>query len=277
MFSDLSAWTEWKERCALGLCGPEAQHALRTYGGKRFREFVARYAFLAPGRDPAGATPSPADCWHLFETHLTVGRGSEGKRYKDWLFARVALSRDPPLKTIRCGALLLMRDVAREYLRKEFSSTPTLSLQAPPPGAGEGSLNLEDLLPGHVDPSAEAARHEIERLAHDYAGRFFKDMSRRERIAVLARHLGLSLADPAVEQAAGCGKSALNKSYHVLLARLGTCVKADYPGEDREMLALFALAVIEQAEKSTIAWARMENALSGFFKEVKTRHHEEAS
>ena len=263
--SDLNCWMEWKERCALGLCSPRSVSALHAFALSRFRKFLSCYA-------KHNATESPyfadTEAWHLFESHLVMKNTAGGKRYKDWLLARVGGSSDDPLDVIQGGATLIMRDVVREYLRRECSQTHMVSLDAPIAGDGSGgecSVALEDLLPGDADPAQEAELHEYQRLSKAHAAEFFETMTRRERIACLARCIGLSLAHPAVGAAAGCGKSMVNAAYRNFVVRVFAALTARYSDDDRESLLALAVMTINEMKTTVFDWGKSESACSRLF------------
>lgn len=91
------------------------------------------------------------DGWHRFETHLLLKNTRGGKRYKDWLFARAEHVEWHPWDAIQGGATLLLRDVVREYLRREHAPDRVTSLHRPVGMVGDSNVTLEELLPGAID------------------------------------------------------------------------------------------------------------------------------
>lgn len=224
MMTDLASWTEWKRVCALGGCGPDARGTLQGFAHHRFHHFAARLAGgpwedLVPG---LRHQIDPADAWHLFESFLEIRSTRAGKRYKDWLFARLSHGVGSPLSMLESGATVIMRDVVREHVRRECHARREVSIQAPLSGADGHPLTLEVLLPAADDPVDDVARREYATLADALAGETCQSMRPRTRVVVLARLLGLSLSDPVVEEAAGCRKSVLNEEltrFHASLRR----------------------------------------------------------
>lgn len=262
----LHSWMEWKKICALGLCSEETQSRLRKFGSVRFRKFLSQYATGTSVRSTYHVDLDAEDAWHLLETRLMINTTKRGKRYKDWLFARVKYSDDPPIDVIQGGASLIMRDAVREFLKREFSPRNTVSLSMPlAEGESGGTLTLEDLLPGDADPSCQAALREYEELAREHAKAAFGEMSRRERLAITAREIGVSLAHSLIEKAAGCRKSVLNSSYHGFMRRTAERLKAEYPDDDNESVLWLTLITINNVKKSVLEWAKSENACAGFF------------
>lgn len=266
MGTEAAGWLEWRQRCALGLCSTGTQAALRDFAGARFNGFMTKFACYA-GRGSIAA----ADAWHLFETHLAVGGNRDGKRYKDWLFARAGLSNDPLVDVIQGGATLLMRDVVREFLRREHSPASMISLARPLVGYEDRSLTLEDLLPGSVDPSCDVERRELERLSEELADRFCHDATCRERVAVLAKAEGLSLAHPEVEAAAGCGKSALNESYRAFVKETARAIMEEFSEDDPDTVRLLVLMTLEKMKSCVYESISAEKTLTRFFMLVKDR------
>ncbi len=266
MAQGIQAWTEWKEKCAIGRCGGETQEALRSFASVRFQGFLRKYVPRVGG---GGAEPvtAPRDAWHLFETHAAVGGNRAGKRYKDWLFARAAGGSGDPADSIERGATVLLRDVVREHIRREWSPPWAVSLNVAAQ-EGESGLTLQDLLPGGVDPAADVERREFEAIARGHATAFFSAADRRERVAFLAKRLGLSLAHPAVESAADCRKSTLNETYHVFVRRVAGQIGAEYASEEPAFGRLLAAAVFDELDRLVHLWASSEKNCAQLFIEV---------
>src|SRR5210317_1578654 len=95
----LACWMEWKARCAAALCDESTRRSLQKFAHTRFLRFYPR---SIPSRVlPHRENGLPAvDAWHLFETHLITTQTKQGKRFKDWLYARAVTSEDSPLNVI---------------------------------------------------------------------------------------------------------------------------------------------------------------------------------
>src|ERR1043166_7378398 len=261
--SDLQSWIEWKQRCALGLCSQETRSGLQRFAEIRFRNFLRKYVSRT-NLDEDQALPTPSDPWHLFETHFTLKRSGEGKHYKDWLFARLEDSTDPALDIIQGGATLLLRDVVREYLRREHSPSTVQSLNQLG-SKDECELTLEDLLPGGIDPAKEAERHEFERIAHGQAATFFARMSRRERVGFLAKPLDIPLAQPGVQKAAGCGKSMVHAAFREAVMRLASRLRTDFGDDDSEAVRLLTVMTLGEINQCVLDWGNSESECAQLF------------
>ncbi len=254
---DAAAWGEWRALCALGLCPAAVKQALMGFAEFHFRRFIRRYAFRT--NTPAeGAMLSARDSWHLLETHMTARQNRDGKRYKDWLFGRVPPDSPSPMRAVAGGAVLLMREAAREFLIRETAPVRQVSLSSPFTPDGTGTLTLEDLLPDMVSPSDEVARREYEALAREYAEEWFAALGARDRVILLARHLGLPLNHPLVEQAAGCRKSKAFAALKSLVETLGADLKKQYPEDPLESLRLLAVLTLEALHQRVQGWAQSE-------------------
>jgi hypothetical protein len=258
----LDSWMEWKRQCALDLCTPEVRGGLTRFAGDRFRSLLVRL-------DCGLSAPAPREAWHLFETHLTVTSTRGGKRYKDWLFARVADSADPPVDVIQGGATLILRDVVRNYLRNEAPRTDTLSLDAPAWGEGTGALTFVDLLPDSLDPADEIALRDYEALARKHAADGFAASTRRERVLLLASELGVPFYRKQVEDAAGCRKTALHASYRDLVMRIGRGLTREYADDDSESVLALTLMTLSHMKKAAREWALAEKSFSDLFNMVE--------
>ena len=267
----MACWIEWKRLCALGLCNEQTRKTLQDFAGSRFRTYARRCAGMTSAGRHNGRAPAveAREAWHLFETRLVTSTTAAGKRYKDWLFARTECSADHPLDVIQGGASLIMRDVVREHLRREYSPANSVSTSEPL-WAGEGAvLTIEDLLPGGWDPAAEAADRECGRLARERAAGEFSDAARRERVGLAARSLGLSLAHPAVERAAGCRKSVLSAALRALVERVAARVRADFGTDDPRTLLTLSLLTLSEMKIKAVEWARSERTCARLFNLVE--------
>lgn len=264
-------WISWKEKCALGLCSAQTRNVLHGFARARFHHFAAIYAGATNAPDAGALTPEPAEAWHWFETYLRLRNTREGKCYKQWLFARARLQGAPTLDAVQGGATLLMRDVVRERLRREYSSRWMLPLDAPVGTAdGDEAPTLHELLAGEGDPAGAVEERELESLADKEAEGAFAGLERRERIALLARELGLSLAHPAVTRAARCGRSVLNTAYHHALVSLAGHVRARYPREHASALGRMTCLVYDAVKERVLLWGKSEKACTQFFSVDRT-------
>lgn len=264
-------WCEWKRVCALGGCGAAAQTHLHGFAHHRFHLLARRVSgqLVAADRVPASVADLPAaTAWHLFESHLEITHTRAGKRYKDWLFARLREGESRPLGVIEAGATVIMRDVVREYLR-QTCSTGRFSLQAPL-ADGEGvPLTLEDLLPGGEDPVADVARAEYPALAARLAQEEFATLPHRLRVAVFARGLGLGFQRADVEKAAGCRKSMLSAGYASFRQVLRERVARQFADEGPAGIADLLLRVLQGVQDRACLWAKSETTCSELFRVVE--------
>jgi hypothetical protein len=266
MATGIAAWNEWKARCALGRCSEEARSELSAFARHRFATFLRRYAGGSASRRP----PEAADCWHLLETRLVAGRRRSGKRYKDWLFARVGPSDADAEGTLRAGASLLLRDVVREHLRREAPPPFMVSLNAAVGPSGGRPLTLEDLLPAAPDAGQDVARREMERLAAERAAAFAASLRRAEKVAFAARERGVSLTHPAVLAAARCGRSALAESWRRASIRLMKSLADEFPNEDPDALRWLTALTVQASLEAVFRWAGAEKSCARFFRSVET-------
>jgi hypothetical protein len=206
---------------------------------------------------------------------VTVKNTQRGKRYKDWLFVRTQVSCDPPLDVIQGGASLIMRDVVRDFLRREQPFRHTTSLDAPL-AIGEGArVTLLDMLAAELDPVSQLCLHEYEALADGHAGDILSDLTVRERIALLAKELRISLAHPFVEEMAGCKKSVLNDAYRGFLVRIASRLRARYPDDGAESVLTLTLMTLRRVSEEVVRTARSENPFAPLFM-LAERCHETA-
>lgn len=148
-----------------------------------------------------------------------------------------------------------------------------MSLQTPVSGShsdpGKG-LTLQDLLSTPAEQQRETIAHEHERLARKEAAGRFPETTRRERLVILARALGLPLSHKAVTAAAGCGKSLLSETYRCLVKAVGEDVRRHYPDEGEDGVRL-AMRILHHLRERTFLWARSEMACAALFKVARER------
>jgi hypothetical protein len=262
-------WLEWRARCALGLCGEETRAFLLAFSYARFRHFVIAYAQSTNVPNPDDLTPEPAQTWHWFETYFQLHPSRQGKAFKAWIFERPDVPAAADLDTVQRAATLLMREVVRDYLRREFSCRRVRSLDATPGGATPpGSApapSLQELLPSPLDTGRDVEQRDLERLAEQDAAAALSTLNDRERLALLVRQLNLSLAHPAVTQAAGCGKSVMNTAFHNALAGLAAHVRSRHPRDDVSTLATLTCLVYDRVKPHILSWGKSENACARIF------------
>ncbi|NQU40397.1 MAG: hypothetical protein HQ523_10630 [Lentisphaerae bacterium] len=251
----MTAWDEWKERCAVALCSPEARTTLQTFGGMRFRTLAQRCLPLINVTELSAVTLSDGDAWHLLERHMTLPDAINGKAYKQWLFARLEGSADPPFDIIQGGATLLMRWVVREHLRSEYLPSNHLSLDHPPASSPAATPPLSELLPGTVDARCVVEQRELERLAAEEAAKQFTDLPRRARLALVARHLDIPLTDPRLLAHAECRRSAMHEAYRRAATQTIDRLRADHPNDDPATVTDLALLTFEVLTHLCFAWA----------------------
>ncbi len=258
--AEWSHWQEWYRKCALAVCEAETRIALQRFADVRWR----RYATVCAGKLlPQGnrfAVPAPDDAWHDFETMVRLRSTRRGKAYKHWLFARISSqSGQQALDAIQGGASLIIRDVVRERFRREMPRRQTVSLNAPPPDAPVGTPPLQELLPSPVQPLEDVQQRDLDTLAAATAAWVCRRvLSRRSRIAMLAREWGIPSTHPAVRDAAGCGKSVLYTAYHEALQSIAETVNARFRRDDRETRATLAVATLRALKPELISWAKSE-------------------
>ncbi len=258
--TELASWLEWKTQCALAPCGNKTRQQLTGFAHLRFKRLLARAA-LHNGPEVLPAK----DAWHLFESHLTITHTRNGKRYKDWLFARVQLSSDPPVRVLEGGASVVIRNVVREFLAMECSPHTVLSMHSPLASMSDGSVTLEETLACEGDPATAAALNEYESLAEHHAGLFFETMTEREKIALAAKWCRVSLASKPVEDAAGCKKSMINDTFSALAQKFRTELSAAYPDEHPQSLLVLATFMLRRLVKRILLWIQSEKRLESLF------------
>jgi len=255
----LGCWDEWRKLCALGRCSDPTSDYLQGFAHIRFQALIARYAHRTGVEEPQAlaAGIGPRESWHLLESRFVVQSTRHGKRYKDWLFARLERSADAPLDVIQGGATLILRDAVREYLRLEFSPPRTQSLNQPLRSKTGYYLVLEELLPDKYHAADETAHREYARLAEGHAEAFFNDTDERDRIVIFARGLGIRFAAPEIAKLTS------------VVERVATEIQQLYPQEDNASLLMLSRLTLEAVTERTILWGKSERGLAPFFLSIE--------
>lgn len=267
----LHCWNEWRELCALGRCSEGTVEYLQHFAHVRFYSLVDRYAHRTGVEETQTlvAGIGSRESWHLLESRFVVQSTRHGKRYKDWLFARLERSGSPSLDVIQGGATLILRDAVREYLRLEFSPPRTQSLNQPLRSSTGDCLMLEDLLPDKYHAADETAHREYARLAEGHAETFFKDTDERDRIVIFARGLGIRFAAPQIAKLTGRKKSVLSDTYRSVVERIAAGIQRLYPEEDNASLLMLSRLTLEAVTERTILWGKSERDLAPFFLSIE--------
>ena len=272
----LANWQEWKDKCALALCAEDTRGQLPGFVHSRFSHFAQAYAGTTNAGTASGLIPSSGEAWHRFETHFQLHDSPGGKKYKEWLFARMETRGYSAQESVEAGASLLIRDVVREYLRREHSSRRMVSISHGVAGcSGEGeTLSVEDLLPGTLDTTRAVEERELDAMARSDAEGAFARLNRRERVALLAHAAGMSLAHPEAVKAAGCGRSALNAAFHSALTGIAACTRECHPREAASVHATLACLMFEHVGRLVNLWGKSENGCTPICMWMETHHHD---
>jgi hypothetical protein len=260
----LEDWLAWKSRCARALCTKDTQRRLGYFALYRFGIQLRRQLATTNLRpeDAVRQHPTEEDAWHRFESFAALTQTRQGKRYKDWIFARIQQSNRSALDTIQSGATLILRSAVRDYLRGEYAPHRAASLDQP---VGDGTLTLGDLLPGLVSTEDDATTREYNTLAEGHAHRVFEGLSRRERVGLLARLMGVALDHDDVLVAADCGKSTLNQAVKNLWVHMRESLLREYREDGHDAIMALATLVIQHLERITFLWKLSEKNLPRCF------------
>lgn len=265
---DLQHWQAWHRKCVLSACEPAARDALQSFASKHWRHYANRCSGMIERGNGALTMPTAEVAWHDFEAGLRLRRSRRGKVYKQWLFARIPSHAGDAqrLAAIEGGASLIMRDVVRERFRREMSRRGTFSLNAPVAGSSSEPLTVQDLLPSPISTRDDVYQRDLAVLGAAIARELCCDgLSRRAKIALLAREWGVSSAHPAILRAAACGKSVIYTAYHDALKKIAGTVNRRFREDDRKTRACLAVATWQALIPELQEWAKSENLMTDFF------------
>lgn len=252
----LAAWAEWHAQCAIARCHDRARAHLHRFAASRAASCLGR-----AGLDlSALGWPTAADLWHRLETHLVTDRTHARPPYKAWLFARAeSLSGTAWLDAIQGGAALILRDVLRDWVRREGPAPSAVSLDDPVPGHED--LHYRDLIPSH-DLREQLADRDEDEAARRLAMEAFEAAPRHTRVALCLRALGRPLFGPFAERLAGCGHTKLAGSVRRFITDLAEIALRRHPREEAFAIAVRAPA---WARRLAIEWGRAEISMAPAF------------
>ena len=90
-------------------------------------------------------------------------------------------------------------------------------------------------------------------------------MSKRERIALLAKFEGISLAHPKIEKAAKCRKSVLSTAARDAVTRLALQLQHEYRDDGADAIMALSVLVLQELKKLLKSWKNSEKHLLALF------------
>ncbi len=267
-----NSWEEWKERCAVKLCGADSRKDLCLYGGPVISRLWNR---LNPDFNQPFDTDEQR--WHVFESYMHLCSGKTGKRWKDWLFEKAENSSDDFVTVLEkeaheCMATTVRKFVSAEGYRKARREGVYLKSIHEPASPHAGSdITIGDNIRGNSweNPASQAAWAELRAIAHSYAVNMFNTLDHPGKVAVLADRLGISLADQHVIKFAGVMKSVLYD--RLKKEKLSSAVREklheDYnSSEDPQTVEALVGLTMEAVGIAGITWGKLENSAKPLFK-----------
>jgi hypothetical protein len=249
--AELDHWVEWKERCAIDLCGDETRASLQAFASQRWARFLD---MILDYFSPELGELNPSEVWHRFETWCWTTSTVAGKSYKDWIFRRLETHTGTPLDIIQSGATLVLRGAVRDFIRHEGRTRfpgarkPEVSLEDPVPGS-EGKLTYGDLLPGELDAASEAGIREYQRLANEEAIELVPTLKQRERLVLAASRFGLAMSDPRLQRIAGKKKSVLSAALKGVAEKIERHIGRKYADDQEGDRRVLAIAVLSELRR----------------------------
>jgi len=158
-------------------------------------------------------------------------------------------------KAVNGGAALLLKDVVREFLRNEYLPDYIISMNTPVHENGR-EITIEDLLPGTIDPSDEMVAREFEQFAKDHAYTFFRKMNQKEKVAFLARDLGVPMSHPVIMKLTGRHKTVLNQLLQDAVQKIAETLKIQYADEAQDSVRLLTVLTIQEVNQCAQNWGK---------------------
>lgn len=257
----LADWLQWRRMCALALCEPDTQQRLHSFVHKRFTHYATACTHLTPFNRGEDFTPPPDRAWHAFETLLRIRGARTGKSYKRWLL-QCGPDGEYRLDRVLAGASLLVRDTVREHMRHEVANRILVSIDAPLPGHSGTGLSLAELLPSDSDTRADVQRRDLNNLAAREAAKLATRLTRRQKIALVARELSETRAPRQALTTARCGRTMLANAHREALLAIANHVANCFPNDTKEERAGLAVALLASLKARLLSQAK--NRWSGF-------------
>ncbi len=268
MATEFKHWEEWKEKCNLRLCGDETKAALLEYSGDRAYRLV-KWAMISLKFGYQDIHEIDRwEGWDLFEGFYFDRGERTGKAYKDWLFLTAQNSPDNCVVVLEKEMTLLLRNVVRTYIREHYPRKGGMSLDAPLESGNPDSGTLMDVTPSpDLSPRDHVEASEERNVAADFASRFFEELSRRERVVLVALGLGLPASCAEAEKAAQCKRSMLADAK----SQLNICIRDRLKREMSEDADYLRFYVLEALLEKCIEWAKGEKSCESMFHLLKVR------
>ncbi len=262
------AWQEWKELCAIQICGEDVQDNLCSYGGKVVSQLWRKFS-------PEVAQPfeSNRQRWQFFESYMHATSGKTGKRWKDWLFEKAESSSDDLVTVLEKEAHACMRTTVIQFcsseghLKAHLARVPLTALDAPLSTATDSHVTFGDTRAGNPweEPSQAAAWNELRDIAHKEAADLFLTLDHKGKTALLADCLEISLDDAHVQNLAGAKKTALYDRLVKIHAKAEAQLRGTYLAEDARTIESLVALTREELHEASILWGKSEKSAEPLF------------
>lgn len=251
------------------LCRDEHHAALKDFAQVMCRCYAA-------AEDPDFAVDADLSR-QVFETHMQACSGATGKRWKDWLFARVEMHDDDPLTLLETGAALCVRTATRALVAREGHSKPKeagvfpIFMDAAMDPCEKGGATVGDRLglTDSLDPAGLGQWRDLCASAACEARKVCDGLSERQRIAMAAWSLDLSRANPAVTRAAGCGRQAVYDAWQAVAATAKDVAQARV-SDGAELADAYANLLLHNIGDQCVEWARAEKRCRALFSPMRS-------
>jgi len=264
------SWDEWKERCAVKLCGADSREDLCLYGGP----VISRHwnKFNLDFKQPFD---TDEERWHVFESDMHLCSGKTGKRWKDWLFEKAENSSDDFVTVLEKEAYVCMATTIRKYSVAEGYRKARLegvwldSIHEPASLHSGSDITIGDKIRGNPweSPALQAEWAELREIARSYAADAFNALDHAGKVAVLADRLEISLADSHVIEFARVKKSVLYDRIEKLSASVRETVRADCSSsEDPQTVEALIGFTLEAVREASIVWGKPEKSAQPLFR-----------
>jgi hypothetical protein len=272
-----SDWSEWKEKCAFELCSEHTQErfekfcSIRLFGSNMggssalFSKVANRLRITGDieSKKKTSIIFSLIDSQFMIDQSESRKKGKNNKNLKDWL-----IEGSPNLEHIEAKATFFIYDAKKKIIKQELG-TEIIHIPPTKPVNKEG-LTIEDIAKPDTDsPSEKLKAKDLKEELYEKANFYFDGLTADRKVAIIAKHLNISLQHPIVIDLAGKKHSVLyenlNKDLTAFAKIIQRCELMENESDSRlkqascHILGQTSLEWAKKTEKGSIKLLTLSN------------------
>ena len=251
MNEDFSHWAEWRAKCDLTKCSLQAQIFLKNFADKIFNYWLKQ---IDPNANVPSTFGGESYAWEIFEQKMLTGITNEGKRYKDDLIEAA--------HGIESRASGRLRDCVRSafFFTKKKVVTGAIEIDGAFISDPDAPTLRELFNPFHL-----TAQNELQAEARKMGEGIFDSLNLRQKMALIAIELGLSLSLPELEAIFECKQSMRYSAYSSIRMDLLERFRQWLPDEDKEIYELLTDLALNHLQEKALQWGMSEKTCEPLF------------